>query len=333
MPLRVSVVIPSYKSSPYLEATLESVVRQTHPSECLEVLVIDDASPDNSVDVARRFLARHSLSSKVVARETNSGAAAARNAGWKLASGDWIQFLDQDDLLAPNKIELQAELASRADEDVSVVYSNWQHYLLEEGRWRPSGPLNSPYVDDDPLIQILQQQTFGYVGPTLIRKSSIAAIGGFDEKPNLGEDCDLMLRLAMAGCKFREAHSDEAVFFYRQSPNSLWRNYIRNVEAMRNLLHGFRNVEEFLREQSPDRRLSAQARAAIAKRYSRFVDVYFEHDRESFRLLIGWLKDLGFDRPTDINPRLKMISSVIGYEKAMRLRSVFRSLFQPQLSA
>jgi glycosyltransferase involved in cell wall biosynthesis len=117
----VSVVIPSYKSSSFLEATLESVVKQTYPRENLEVLVIDDASPDASVEVARRFLAKHSLKSRVIAREVNAGAGASRNVGWRMADGDWIQFLDQDDILATHKIEQQAKIAAQADEKVAVV--------------------------------------------------------------------------------------------------------------------------------------------------------------------------------------------------------------------
>ena len=325
MPLRISVVIPSYKSSAFIEATLDSVIQQTYPRDFIELLVIDDASPDNSAAVARAFLARHSINSRVVVQEVNGGAAVTRNTGWKLATGEWIQFLDQDDLLAPHKIELQAQLAARSDENVAVIYSNWQHFLLENGIWRASGSLYAPNVDADPILQILQELDFGYVGPTLIRKSYLSKIGGFDEKPNLGEDCDLMLRIAMAGGRFREARSERAAFFYRQSPNSLWRSYIKNTEAMGNLLNGFRNVELFLRQKSENGNLSADERAAIAKRYSRFIDLYFEQDIEKFHVLMGWLKELGYSTPTqEIRPRFRMLATVIGYENALRLRTAFQ---------
>ena len=328
MPPSISVVIPSYKSSAFIEATLGSVVRQTFPKNNLEVLFIDDASPDDSVAVARKFFAEHSLKHQVIAREVNAGAAATRNVGWKLAGGDWIQFLDQDDILADHKIELQAQVALRAPDQVAVVYSNWQELLLENNRWAPSGSVKAPFVDDDPVLQILQQFDFGYVGPTLIRKSFLSRVGGFDEKPNLGEDCDLMLRIAMAGGQFQEARSETPAFFYRQSPGSLWRSHIKNTEAMRNLAYGFRNVEEFLRRQSPAGNLSEPARLALAKRYSRFIDIYFENDRESFRLLMSWLKGLGYHLPTGRNSRLQVLSRVIGYENTVRLRSALKGFFR-----
>jgi len=299
---------------------LESVVNQTYPMDSLEILVIDDASPDDSADIARRFLAQHKVKSRVFSREKNGGAPASRNTGWKMATGDWIQFLDQDDLLSPHKIELQAQVASKSEDNVAVVYSNWQHLTLENDKWQPSGPVRAPFVDDDPLVKILEQTDFGYVGPTLIRRSFMERLGGFDEKPNLGEDINLMLRLAMAGGQFREARSEKVAFLYRQSPNSLWRTYIKNIEPMRNLLHGIHGAEEFLRNQSPDRSLSEPARHALAYRYSRFVDFYLQHDRESYDLVIGWLKGMNFNGPPNLPARFRILSNLIGYDNVMRLR-------------
>jgi GT2 family glycosyltransferase len=324
MPVRVSVIVPMYKASAWIEATLESVVRQTYPADCIEVIAVDDASPDDSAAVARAFFAKHWPNGRVVQQEKNGGVPVARNAGWRMASGDWIQFLDQDDLLAPHKIALQAAVAAGAAPDVAVVYSNWQHLLLEDGKWQASGPINAPFVDDDPLLQILEQFSFGYVGPTLIRRSFLEQIGGFDLKPNLGEDTELMLRLARSGGCFREARSLEAAFLYRQSPGSLWRSYIKNPEAMRNLLHTFRSVEEHWRKQGGP--LSQRQRQALASRYSRFADLYLEHDPATYWLLKGWLKELGFARPIGLTPRVEALSRFIGYENATRVRSRVRKL-------
>ncbi|HYQ44940.1 MAG TPA: glycosyltransferase [Polyangiaceae bacterium] len=324
MPPRVSVVIPTYKSAAWVEETLESVVRQTYAREQLEIVVVDDASPDDSVAVAKRFLEKHDVDNRVVAREKNAGVAANRNAGWRLANGDWIQFLDADDLLSPHKIELQARVASTASDDVAVVYSNWQYYTLEGDVWQPTGPVNAPFVDRDPVVQILQNQSFGYVGPTLIRKSFLARIGGFEEKPNLGEDTDLMLRLAMAGGQFREARSAEAAFLYRQSPGSLWRAYVKNVDAMRNLMGTFRRAEDFLRARDSAGRLPEEARAALAVRYSKWATFYLENDPETYQWLKTSLQGLGLKRPLNLSPALDILSRVIGFENAVRARSSYR---------
>jgi len=323
MSVRVSVVIPCYKCADWIEATLESVVKQTYSHDHLEIIVVDDASPDDSGQVASRFLEKQSVRSRVVRAEKNAGLGATRNVGWKLASGDWIQFLDADDLLAPHKLELQASVASSAPDDVAVVYSQFQHFSLVGDRWQPSGAVIAPFVDEDPVVQILHDWDFGYVGPTIVRKSWVERVAGFEEGPRVGEDCDLMLRMAMAGARFRVARADEVPFFYRQTPNSLWRATISQVVDMRRLLVGFRGVEEFLRARSPAG-LSDFERLGLASRYSRFADIYLDNDPEGFRLLMGWLQGLGYRYPTNLTPRLRALSNAIGYDAALRLRAAFR---------
>lgn len=297
MSIRVSVVIPMYRASAWIEATLESVVRQTYPAEHIEIIAIDDASPDDSAAVAEKFLARHPHASRVVRQKQNGGLPATRNAGYRMATGAWIQFLDQDDLLAPHKLSLQAAVAETAEADIAVLHSNWQYLTLKEGEWLGSGAIHAPFVDDDPLLQILEEFDFGTVGPTLIRSSFLDRVGGFDLKPNLAEDTDLMLRLARAGGRFREARSEEVAFLYRQLPGSLSGAYSKNQAAMRNLLDTFRAVEVHWRKESAGGGLSPRQCLALAKRYSRFAHIYLEHDPPTYSLVETWLAELGFDRP------------------------------------
>ena len=333
MPVKVSVIIPTYKSAQWVEATLESVIGQTYPADLIEIIVVDDKSPDDSVDVASRILEKQAPGrSRVVAHQQNRGAGANRNSGWRLATGDWIQFLDADDLLAPHKIQLQAEAAARAADDVAVVTSNWQHYEDVDGAWQPAGPINAPFIDDAPIERILNDLNFGYVGPTLIRKSFIEKVNGFVEEPNLGEDCDLMLRIAMSGGGFQRAPSRTAAFLYRQWPNSLWRNYIMNVVAMRNTLHTFHRVEEFLRAKDPRGQLSASARIGLAKRYSRFHHFFRERDPESFASLTRWLRGLGYHCPLGTRWPTWWLSSVVGYDNAVRFRTGVRKQWNRALA-
>ncbi|MCX6954347.1 MAG: glycosyltransferase family A protein, partial [Verrucomicrobia bacterium] len=100
-PPLVSVVIPCFNSARWLPATLDSVLAQTWPR--VEIIVVDDGSRDDSLAVARRYASRGVRVESIA----NSGAAAARNHGLALARGDYLQFLDADDLLAPDKLEKQ----------------------------------------------------------------------------------------------------------------------------------------------------------------------------------------------------------------------------------
>jgi teichuronic acid biosynthesis glycosyltransferase TuaG len=101
----VSVVVPSFNAAPFLESTLRSVLDQTHRN--LEVIVVDDASTDGSADLVAR-IAETDPRVKLVCRTSNAGSPAApRNQGVDAARGDWVAFLDADDLWHPRKLEIQ----------------------------------------------------------------------------------------------------------------------------------------------------------------------------------------------------------------------------------
>jgi glycosyltransferase involved in cell wall biosynthesis len=329
MALTISVVIPAYKSAPWIEETIGSVVKQTYPLEDMELLVIDDASPDDTVRVARSVLDASPLKSKVIVREKNAGVTANRNAGWRQAAGDWIQFLDHDDVLMPHKLKLQAEYAARAAEDVGVVYSSWRSLELIDSSWQPTGPVKAPNVDEDTVSGLLKDEGFGYVGPTLIRKSALASVDGFEERPNLGEDSNLMLRLAMGGWKFRRAVSDEGhAFLYRQTPGSLWKSYAKNLVALWNLLLTFKMAEDFLRKQQPGQELPDEVRRALASQYGRRAPFFLGPEPEKFRTIQTWLAALGYPIPPNLRRSLQLACKVIGYRNTLRLRAHYQRVVE-----
>ena len=101
----VSVIIPAYNSANTIVRALQSVVAQTRAP--LEIIVVDDASTDNTREVAANFASTSSIPLRVITQSSNGGPSAARNTGWDTASGDYIAFLDADDQWHPRKIELQ----------------------------------------------------------------------------------------------------------------------------------------------------------------------------------------------------------------------------------
>lgn len=103
---RVSVVIPCYNAAPFIASTLESVLAQTLP--CHEIIVVDDGSVDASADIVRRYAPAVTL-----LQQPNQGESSARNRGIESASGDWVAFLDADDLWLPEKTAKQLEALSR----------------------------------------------------------------------------------------------------------------------------------------------------------------------------------------------------------------------------
>src|ERR1700756_4939792 len=105
----VSILIPAYNAESWIADTIRSAIAQTWPYK--EIIVVDDGSADGTLEVAQRFAGKDV---RVVTKE-NQGAAAARNHAFKLCQGDYIQWLDADDLLARDKIERQIAALREAD--------------------------------------------------------------------------------------------------------------------------------------------------------------------------------------------------------------------------
>jgi glycosyltransferase involved in cell wall biosynthesis len=318
----VSVVVPMYNASPWIGDAIESVHRQSLPTDRIELVVVDDASRDDSVQVARSAIERHALRGRIIQHAQNSGVSAARNTGWHHASADWIQFLDADDLLAPHKLALQVEYVERASQRPDVVCSAWQELHLDEDGWQPSGPVLAPVVDEYPVLQILQATSLGYVGPTLITRQALASVAGFDEQLRIGEDLDLMLRIAMRGGRFRCVASATPSFYRRQTPGSLWQAGVVQLEQMRRLLLKLRHVEAYLRASGPIDAAAADALAAVYNKCASFVN-----DPDTLLDVARWISELGSTYSPELGRTMRFVSRWIGWENAVRVRALYRRAF------
>ena len=123
----VSILIPAYNAQEWLADTLQSAVAQSWPRK--EIIVVDDGSKDRTADVARRF----ESAGVQVCTQKNQGAAAARNTAFSLSRGDYIQWLDADDLLSPNKIALQMAALGESPNPRTVLASAWGRFWY---RWQ-----------------------------------------------------------------------------------------------------------------------------------------------------------------------------------------------------
>jgi glycosyltransferase involved in cell wall biosynthesis len=320
----VSVVIPMHNAEPWIRATLESVYSQTYPMTDIELVVVDDQSTDAGPAIVRSFIAERGIAGKIVQHETNGGSSGPRNVGWQVASGEWIQFLDADDLLAPGKVALQMAFAVTAPADVAVVYSPWRHLELLNGEWQPSGPLIVSTVDDDPVAGMLKDVLFGYVGPTLVRRSAVQAIGGFDEHLRFSEDLDFMLRMAMSGSRFRQIPSAESTFLYRQTPGSKWHRGFRSPGPTLDFVRYIKRAEAFLRQRDAGG-LADDVRQALTARYARCLDVLVAaRDRGGFDETIEAICRLGVTVSPGMGRTLQLIAKLIGFRNAQELRFAYR---------
>jgi glycosyltransferase involved in cell wall biosynthesis len=319
--MNVSVVVPVYNAETWIEQTLESVLLQ---GDNIELIVVDDHSHDRSAEVAREFLDTNGLSGAVLTTDQNRGPGHARNLGWRYATSEWIQFLDSDDLLAPEKSRVQHSRAVSASKDVAVLYSPWQRIGLLDNQWRPSGPIVRSDVNQDTVSSILKDRLFGYVGPALVRRQALQAVDGFSLRMTLGEDLDLMLRIAMSGYKFELVPSVNPLFFYRDTPESLWHHSAAEPSAVMQLMLSIREAEMFLAGES-DGAIATSTKLAIAARFAERLDVLQIGNRSDYDTVLKWISDLqlrsappGSDLPTHV------VAMIAGLGNATRIKCAVR---------
>src|SRR5512140_2969405 len=126
----VSILIPAYNAGEWIADTIQSALSQTWPS--IEIIIIDDGSKDQTLSVARRFASKNVN----VVTQPNQGAAATRNNAFNLCQGDYIQWLDADDLLSPDKVAKQMEIAERCENPRTRLSSGWGHFMYRPSRAR-----------------------------------------------------------------------------------------------------------------------------------------------------------------------------------------------------
>lgn len=180
----VSVIIPCFNQAHYLEESIESALGQTHGH--LEVVVVDDGSSDNTGEVARRY------PGLTVVRQDNRGLAVARNVGLEASRGEYVVFLDADDLLRPHAVA--SGLAVLEAEPSCALAVGRFDYMDAQGE-----PLPTPRWADPGREHFAALLRANYVGPpasALHRRSALEEVGGFDVGLRAAEDYDLYLRIA-----------------------------------------------------------------------------------------------------------------------------------------
>jgi len=183
---RVSIVVPVYNAERTLVATLRSVWAQTFGD--FELLLVNDGSTDGTA----ALLAGQSDPRLRVISHRNAGVSASRNRGVAEARGEFVAFLDGDDLWTPDKLQAQVAALQGAP-DAALVYS-WTDLIDEAGRVIQRG---SHVVANGRVYPLLASRNFLDCGSTpLIRRSALIEAGPFDETLKGGEDWDLWLRLA-----------------------------------------------------------------------------------------------------------------------------------------
>ncbi len=210
--------MPAYNAAAFLAQSINSVLAQSYKD--LELIVIDDGSTDNTAAIVKQW--QNNDKRIVYHFQSNKGLGAARNSGLKLAKGQWVAFLDSDDLWAEDKLRLQLNAA--IDKNADVVFTNG--YYLNNDELKVYESLTGFYSGHQ-LYKLLLTHNHIPVLSVCIKKTLIDTIGFMDTMPLAygNEDWDYWLRACKANVCF--LGMEEKLFQYRLHDNNMSKNKSR----------------------------------------------------------------------------------------------------------
>ncbi|MBV6626467.1 MAG: glycosyltransferase [Rivularia sp. (in: Bacteria)] len=212
----ISIVITVYNRSHYLGNAIESVLNQTHND--FELIIWDDASTDNSLDIAYQYAERDKRI-RVIASKQNMGCSPAIKAAVEAATGDYIGWVDSDDMLVKSALE-ETSLILNNHPQVGLVYTDYE-LMDSEGNLHGLGPrCQIPYSKEGLLVDLM---TFHF---RLIRRSVYDAVGGVDDSFDRGEDYDLCLKLSEVTEVY---HIAKPLYYYRRHDSNVTNDNLKNI--------------------------------------------------------------------------------------------------------
>ena len=254
----VSIIIPIHNAEKYLEATIQSVIDQSWHNK--EIVLVDDGSTDNSLSIAKN----HESAFIRVYSQNNSGAAAARNEGILAAKGDFLQFLDADDLLAPDKISHQLSLIGEQENTLAtcpVVHfnSDQQNNLADLS---PDAHELKFYGDsNDPFEFLLNLYGVNNNGGSMIPIHSwlipaavIKKAGIWNEELSLNDDGDFFCRVAVNASAI--VNTPDTFCYYRKVAGGKSLSSSRNSKAFTSQFKSILLIKKHLEAHSQDDRIA-----------------------------------------------------------------------------
>jgi glycosyltransferase involved in cell wall biosynthesis len=309
----ISILIPAHNSEAWLAETVRSAQAQTWTRK--EIIIVESGSRDRTLSVARQFAAKD----VVVVSQPNQGASAARNHAFSLCQGDYIQWLDADDVLAPDKIAKQMEAADQ-DQNRRVLLSGaWGDFMYRVSRahFVPT-PLWSDLSPLEWLLRKMENNAHMQTATWLVSRELTEAAGPWDIRLSLDDDGEYFCRVVLASDCIRFV--PEAKVFYRQpGPNRL-SSVDRSDKKLESLFLSMQLHVQYLRSLRDDER----ARAA-ALNYLRIWFIWFFKERPD---LADKLQQLATELGGKLNPpklswKYLWIQELFGWKAAKRTREAW----------
>ena len=307
----VSVIIPCYNAENWILEALESVSQQDINHDMMEIIVVDDGSTDNSADRAKEKYPWIKLITT-----QNQGASAARNTGTKESKGEFIQYLDADDLLAPGKIRKQLDIINESE--VDIAYGDWQRLLKnQKGIWEEKEvikkSLNDPEID-------LFTDFWHPIAAYLFRRSIVEKSGGWDDTLKVIDDPYFIMKCVFQDAKFK--HSPGVAAYYRVHTRDSVSTRDHNV-YMEEI---FTNAEKVEKKWTKTGGITDKRKKALLKVYSQVARDSYDKNKELFERAYLKLETLSPGYIPKSPAHLRYLSKLIGYRKAEAVALWYRKI-------
>ncbi|MGH7950541.1 MAG: glycosyltransferase family 2 protein [Limisphaerales bacterium] len=309
----VSILIPAYNAEPWIADTLKSALDQTWPEK--EIIVVDDGSTDKTLSVAETFAGK---GIKIVSQK-NQGASAARNKAFSICRGDFIQWLDADDLMSPDKIARQMEAAEKCDGRRALFSSAWGNFIYRPAKakfiptllWENLSPLEW-------LLRKWENNICMQTATWLVSRELTEQAGAWNTRLLGDDDGEYFSRVIKASDGIRFV--PDARVFYRASGSSRLSYISRSDKKLDAQFLGMKMQIGYLRSMADDKRVRAACvnylQAWLINFYPNRMDIVEEAQRLAAEL--G-----GQLRPPEFSWKYLWIQKTLGWPAARKFQITY----------
>ena len=319
----VSILIPAFNAERWVGEAIESGLAQTWPNK--EIIIVDDGSTDNTLSIARIFAG----ASVSVVDQTNQGAACARNEAYSRSQGDYIQWLDADDVLAPDKISQQLELLQREGTNRTLVSSAFGHFWYNIGRaqfsptslWRDLSPVEW-------MTKKLEDNAFMQTATWLVSRELSETAGAWDTRL-LGDDDGEYFARVIAACDGVRFAPKSKIFYRRVTSNRLSHVGLSDKKLDAHFL-AMKLQIQYLRSLKD----SPRVRSACLKFLQRYMIYFYPQRPDIVEHMEGIAIDLGGHLDIPLLPwKYVWIKNLFGWQSAKRTQAVYNECKSSILSS
>lgn len=274
---KISVIVPVYNVESYIGKCIDSIINQTYKN--LEIILVDDGSTDNSPEICDKYAVGDERI--IVIHKENDGVSSARNEGIRIATGDFIGFVDGDDFIESDMYETLVSMITSDDIDIAtsgycMEYPDGKVVFMKNEDEVPACPMDTKDFLRYVFIRDKYRNVAGYIVTKIIRTSVIRENNIlFDEKLLIGEDVLFMAEVFIKSQKV--VYTEEHLYRYFQSYTSAYHNYKIRIDSIGSLV-AYEKVAELFSENDIDENIIDYVKRFLVYHASLLLKMSYENN-------------------------------------------------------